>query len=152
MVDARRALKAGRVPTSRDSPVDADSDALFGDFIEGRAADSPVQAASRNMLKARVGRALHYGVSLARRSPQLPLASPADSISRAHADPTRHVWSTVLTSAARPFGSRGLWMKPAKPSVSKRLRTSRSSYPLGKGTCASARIRRIYPKACAPFI
>jgi len=56
--EARRALKATRVPVSLDNPVGSDAGALFGDFIEDRAAESPVHAASRNMLRSRIDEVL----------------------------------------------------------------------------------------------
>ena len=52
--DTRRVLKISRQPISLDRPVGESEDSYFGDFIEDNSVDSPVQAASTEMLKDKI--------------------------------------------------------------------------------------------------
>ncbi len=52
--ETRRVLKISRVPISLDRPVGESEDSYFGDFIEDITAESPVRAASQEMLKERI--------------------------------------------------------------------------------------------------
>jgi RNA polymerase primary sigma factor len=49
--EAVRVLKISRHPTSLDKPIGEGDDGVFGDFIEDETAESPVVAASHEMLK-----------------------------------------------------------------------------------------------------
>ena len=52
--DIRRALKISRHPISLDRPVGDGEDSYFGDFIEDQGAESPVTAATQEMLKDKI--------------------------------------------------------------------------------------------------
>ncbi len=52
--EVRRVLKISRHPISLDRPVGESEDSYFGDFIEDDQAESPVQAASQEMLKDKI--------------------------------------------------------------------------------------------------
>jgi RNA polymerase primary sigma factor len=56
--EARRLTRVGRHPISLDRPVGQDEGDAVGDFIEDQAAESPVSAASREMLKSAMDRVL----------------------------------------------------------------------------------------------
>ncbi|MCD4832030.1 MAG: RNA polymerase sigma factor RpoD [Anaerohalosphaeraceae bacterium] len=53
--EARRVLKISKHPISLDRPIGESEDSYFGDFIEDESADSPVQSATHEMLKDRIG-------------------------------------------------------------------------------------------------
>ena len=52
--EARRVLKIHRQPISLDRPVGESEDSYFGDFIEDNSTDSPVNAATSEMLKDKI--------------------------------------------------------------------------------------------------
>ncbi len=52
--EARRVLKIHRQPISLDRPVGESEDSYFGDFIEDNGTDSPVNAATQEMLKDKI--------------------------------------------------------------------------------------------------
>jgi len=52
--EARRVLKISRHQTSLDRPVGESEDSSFGDFIEDEKAESPVSAATQEMLKDKI--------------------------------------------------------------------------------------------------
>jgi len=52
--ETRRVLKIARHPISLDRPVGESEDSYFGDFIEDESAESPISAASKEMLKAKI--------------------------------------------------------------------------------------------------
>ena len=52
--EVRRVLKISRHPISLDRPVGESEDSYFGDFIEDEQAESPVQAASQEMLRDKI--------------------------------------------------------------------------------------------------
>lgn len=52
--EARRVLKIHRQPISLDRPVGESEDSYFGDFIEDNSTDSPVNAATQEMLKDKI--------------------------------------------------------------------------------------------------
>jgi len=52
--EARRVMKISRVPISLDRPVGEGEDSNFGDFIEDEEAESPVKAATQQMLKDKI--------------------------------------------------------------------------------------------------
>ncbi len=52
--EARRVMKISRHPISLDRPVGESEDSYFGDFIEDDGAESPVSAASQEMLKDKI--------------------------------------------------------------------------------------------------
>ncbi len=54
VAEARRVLKISRHPISLDRPVGESEDSYFGDFIEDEAAESPVHAATQEMLKDKI--------------------------------------------------------------------------------------------------
>jgi RNA polymerase primary sigma factor len=56
--ETRRVLKISRHPISLDRPVGESEDSYFGDFIEDDAAESPVQAATQEMLKDKIDHVL----------------------------------------------------------------------------------------------
>jgi RNA polymerase primary sigma factor len=56
--ETRRVLKISRQPISLDRPVGESEDSYFGDFIEDDAAESPVQAATQEMLKDKIDQVL----------------------------------------------------------------------------------------------
>jgi RNA polymerase primary sigma factor len=57
-VEIRRALKISRHPISLDRPVGDGEDSYFGDFIEDQGAESPVTAATQEMLKDKIHQVL----------------------------------------------------------------------------------------------
>jgi RNA polymerase primary sigma factor len=52
--EARRVMKISRHPISLDRPVGESEDSYFGDFIEDDTAESPVTAATQEMLRERI--------------------------------------------------------------------------------------------------
>ena len=52
--EAKRVMKISKHPISLDRPIGDSDDSYFGDFIEDESAESPVQAAGREMLKERI--------------------------------------------------------------------------------------------------
>ena len=52
--ETKRVLKISRHPISLDRPVGESEDSYFGDFIEDEAAESPVNAATQEMLKDKI--------------------------------------------------------------------------------------------------
>ncbi|MHC4077647.1 MAG: RNA polymerase sigma factor RpoD, partial [Planctomycetota bacterium] len=52
--EAKRVMKISKHPISLDRPIGESDDSYFGDFIEDDAVESPVLAASREMLKDRI--------------------------------------------------------------------------------------------------
>ncbi|MFH0965210.1 MAG: RNA polymerase sigma factor RpoD [Planctomycetota bacterium] len=58
VMETRRVLKISRHPISLDRPVGESEDSYFGDFIEDDSAESPVAAATHEMLKDKLSRVL----------------------------------------------------------------------------------------------
>ncbi len=56
--ETRRVLKISRHPISLDRPVGESEDSYFGDFIEDETTESPVQAATQEMLKDKIDQVL----------------------------------------------------------------------------------------------
>jgi RNA polymerase primary sigma factor len=56
--ETRRVLKISRHPISLDRPVGESEDSFFGEFIEDDSAESPVQAATQEMLKDKIEQVL----------------------------------------------------------------------------------------------
>jgi RNA polymerase primary sigma factor len=56
--ETRRVLKISRHPISLDRPVGESEDSYFGDFIEDDGAESPVSAATQEMLKEKIEQVL----------------------------------------------------------------------------------------------
>jgi RNA polymerase primary sigma factor len=56
--ETRRVLKISRQPISLDRPVGESEDSYFGDFLEDNSIDSPVSAASSEMLKDKIDQVL----------------------------------------------------------------------------------------------
>jgi len=56
--ETRRVLKISRQPISLDRPVGESEDSYFGDFLEDNSIDSPVAAASSEMLKDKIDQVL----------------------------------------------------------------------------------------------
>jgi RNA polymerase primary sigma factor len=56
--ETRRVLKISRHPISLDRPVGESEDSYFGDFIEDNTAESPVSAATQEMLKEKIDHVL----------------------------------------------------------------------------------------------
>jgi len=52
--ETRRVLKMARQPISIDRPVGESEDSMFGDFIEDQKAESPIAAATHEMLKEKI--------------------------------------------------------------------------------------------------
>jgi RNA polymerase primary sigma factor len=52
--EVRRVMKISRHPISLDRPVGESEDSYFGDFIEDEAAESPINAATQEMLKDKI--------------------------------------------------------------------------------------------------
>jgi RNA polymerase primary sigma factor len=52
--EAKRVMKISKHPISLDRPIGDSEDSYFGDFIEDESVESPVQTASREMLKERI--------------------------------------------------------------------------------------------------
>jgi len=57
--EAKRVMKISKHPISLDRPIGESDDSYFGDFIEDDAVESPVVAASREMLKDRIENVLN---------------------------------------------------------------------------------------------
>ncbi len=57
--EARRVMKISRHPISLDRPVGEGEDSYFGDFIEDEEAESPVAAATQEMLKEKIRHVLN---------------------------------------------------------------------------------------------
>jgi RNA polymerase primary sigma factor len=58
MEETRRVLKISKHPISLDRPVGESEDSYFGDFIEDESAESPVNAATQEMLKDKIEQVL----------------------------------------------------------------------------------------------
>jgi len=58
LAEVRRVLKISRHPISLDRPVGESEDSYFGDFIEDETAESPVTAATQEMLKSKIDHVL----------------------------------------------------------------------------------------------
>jgi len=58
VVEVRRVMKISRHPISLDRPVGESEDSYFGDFIEDETAESPVTAATQEMLKSKIDHVL----------------------------------------------------------------------------------------------
>ncbi|MEE2886745.1 MAG: RNA polymerase sigma factor RpoD [Planctomycetota bacterium] len=56
--EAKRVMKISKHPISLDRPIGESDDSYFGDFIEDDGVESPVLAASREMLRDRIGNVL----------------------------------------------------------------------------------------------
>jgi RNA polymerase primary sigma factor len=56
--ETRRVMKISRHPISLDRPVGESEDSYFGDFIEDEAAESPINAATQEMLKEKIDQVL----------------------------------------------------------------------------------------------
>ena len=56
--ETRRVLKISRHPISLDRPVGESEDSYFGDFIEDGRVESPVNAATQEMLKVKIDNVL----------------------------------------------------------------------------------------------
>jgi len=56
--EVRRVMKISRHPISLDRPVGESEDSYFGDFIEDETAESPVTAATQEMLKSKIDHVL----------------------------------------------------------------------------------------------
>jgi RNA polymerase primary sigma factor len=56
--EARRVMKISRHPISLDRPIGESDDGFFGDFIEDKGAESPVNAATYEMLKDKLEKVL----------------------------------------------------------------------------------------------
>ncbi|MCD6404691.1 MAG: RNA polymerase sigma factor RpoD [Planctomycetes bacterium] len=56
--ETRRVLKMARQPISIDRPVGESEDSMFGDFIEDQKAESPIAAATHEMLKEKIEQVL----------------------------------------------------------------------------------------------
>jgi RNA polymerase primary sigma factor len=52
--EAKRVMRISKHPISLDRPIGESDDSYFGDFIEDESVESPVSAASREMLKERI--------------------------------------------------------------------------------------------------
>ena len=57
--EAKRVMKISKHPISLDRPIGEGDDSYFGDFIEDESAESPVSAASYEMLKEKIRSVLH---------------------------------------------------------------------------------------------
>ncbi|MBL7139294.1 MAG: RNA polymerase sigma factor RpoD [Planctomycetes bacterium] len=58
LAEVRRVMKISRHPISLDRPVGESEDSYFGDFIEDDTAESPVTAATQEMLKSKIDHVL----------------------------------------------------------------------------------------------
>jgi len=58
LMEVRRVMKISRHPISLDRPVGESEDSYFGDFIEDETAESPVTAATQEMLKSKIDHVL----------------------------------------------------------------------------------------------
>jgi RNA polymerase primary sigma factor len=56
--ETRRVMKISRHPISLDRPVGESEDSYFGDFIEDEAVESPINAATQEMLKEKIDQVL----------------------------------------------------------------------------------------------
>jgi RNA polymerase primary sigma factor len=56
--EAKRVMKISKHPISLDRPIGDSEDSYFGDFIEDESAESPMEAAGREMLRERIGEVL----------------------------------------------------------------------------------------------
>ncbi|MBI4575437.1 MAG: RNA polymerase sigma factor RpoD [Planctomycetes bacterium] len=56
--ETRRVMKISKHPISLDRPIGESDDGFFGDFIEDQSAESPVNAATHEMLKEKLDRVL----------------------------------------------------------------------------------------------
>ncbi len=56
--DTKKVMKIARLPISLDRPIGESDDSYFGDFIEDEGAESPVTAATHEMLKDRIEKVL----------------------------------------------------------------------------------------------
>jgi len=56
--DTKKVMKIARIPISLDRPIGETEDSYFGDFIEDEGAESPVTAATHEMLKDRIEKVL----------------------------------------------------------------------------------------------
>ena len=56
--EIRRVMKIAKHPISLDRPIGDDEDSYFGDFIEDKSVESPVSAASHEMLREKMERVL----------------------------------------------------------------------------------------------
>jgi RNA polymerase primary sigma factor len=56
--ETRRVMKISRHPISLDRPVGESEDSYFGDFIEDESAESPINAATQEMLKEKIDQVL----------------------------------------------------------------------------------------------
>ena len=56
--EAKRVMKISKHPISLDRPIGDSEDSYFGDFIEDETAESPMEAAGREMLRERIGEVL----------------------------------------------------------------------------------------------
>ena len=56
--ETKRVLKISKHPISLDRPIGESDDSYFGDFIEDESAESPVNAATHEMLKDKIDRVL----------------------------------------------------------------------------------------------
>jgi len=57
--ETKRVLKIAKHPISLDRPIGEGDDSYFGDFIEDASAESPVSAATHEMLKEKIESVLH---------------------------------------------------------------------------------------------
>ncbi|MBI3844611.1 MAG: RNA polymerase sigma factor RpoD [Planctomycetes bacterium] len=57
--ETKRVLKISKHPISLDRPIGDSDDSYFGDFIEDQSAESPVNAATHEMLKDKIEKVLH---------------------------------------------------------------------------------------------
>jgi RNA polymerase primary sigma factor len=57
--ETKRVLKIAKHPISLDRPIGEGDDSYFGDFIEDESAESPVSAATHEMLKEKIETVLH---------------------------------------------------------------------------------------------
>jgi RNA polymerase primary sigma factor len=57
--ETKRVLKIAKHPISLDRPIGEGDDSYFGDFIEDESAESPVSAATHEMLKEKIEAVLH---------------------------------------------------------------------------------------------
>src|SRR5213078_3421757 len=56
--EAKRVMKISKHPISLDCPIGDSDDSYFGDFIEDQSAESPVNAATHEMLKDKIEKVL----------------------------------------------------------------------------------------------
>ncbi|MCK4909200.1 MAG: sigma-70 family RNA polymerase sigma factor, partial [Planctomycetes bacterium] len=58
MDETKRVLKIAKYPVSLDRPIGTSDDSYFGDFIEDQSVESPVNAATQEMLKEKLNTVL----------------------------------------------------------------------------------------------